>query len=172
MDAPERTQSGVYYQIYPRSWADADGDGVGDLNGIIARLDHLTWLGVDGVWLNPVAPSPDADWGYDVSDYRGVHPDLGTLADLDRLVEEAHARGLRVLLDLVPNHTSDRHPWFAESRSSRESSAQGLVCVGGARRRRGAAQQLAERLRRARRGAWTRPPASTTSTSSSSSSPT
>jgi alpha-glucosidase len=114
-------RDGVLYQVYPRSFRDANGDGIGDLPGIVERLDHLEWLGVDGLWLNPTFPSPNADWGFDVSDYRGVHPDFGTLADLDRLVEEAGRRGIRVLLDLVPNHTSDRHPWFEESRSSRES---------------------------------------------------
>ncbi len=105
-------RDGVLYQVYPRSFADSDGDGVGDLPGIVERLDHLEWLGIDGIWLNPTFPSPNRDWGYDVAGYTGVHPDLGTLADLDRLVAEAGRRGIRVLLDLVPNHTSDRHPWF------------------------------------------------------------
>jgi alpha-glucosidase len=115
-------RSAVVYQIYPRSFADSDGDGVGDLNGIRRRLDHLAWLGVDAVWLSPIFPSPMADFGYDVSEYCGVDPVFGTLDDLDRLVAEAHARGLRVLLDWVPNHTSDRHPWFLESRRSRTSA--------------------------------------------------
>jgi alpha-glucosidase len=105
---------GVFYQVYPRSFADANGDGVGDLAGLTGRLDYLHWLGVTAVWLNPINPSPNVDWGYDVSDYMDVHPDLGSLADVDRLVAEASARGIRVLLDLVPNHTSDRHPWFRE----------------------------------------------------------
>src|SRR5438034_2947062 len=118
-------QDGVLYQIYPRSFQDSNGDGVGDLAGVIERLDHLEWLGIDGVWLNPVTPSPNADWGYDVSDYCDVDPELGTLEDLDRLVAEAARRGIRVVLDLVPNHTSDRHPWFVESRSSRESAKRG-----------------------------------------------
>jgi alpha-glucosidase len=112
---------GVLYQVYPRSFADSDGDGVGDLRGVTAHLDHLAWLGVDGLWLNPTFPSPNADWGFDVSDYRGVHPELGTLADLDELIARAGELGIRVLLDLVPNHTSDEHPWFVDSRSSRES---------------------------------------------------
>ncbi|MGH2949754.1 MAG: alpha-amylase family glycosyl hydrolase [Solirubrobacteraceae bacterium] len=114
-------RDGVLYQIYPRSFADSDGDGIGDLRGILSRLDHLEWLGVDGLWLNPTMPSPNADWGYDVADYCAVHPDLGTLADLDALVAEAGRRGIRVLLDLVPNHTSDRHPWFQEALSGREA---------------------------------------------------
>jgi len=109
------------YQIYPRSFMDSNADGVGDLAGIIDRLGHLEWLGVDAIWLNPTMPSPNRDWGYDVSDYMGVHPDLGTPDELDRLVAEAGRRGMRVLLDLVPNHTSDRHPWFLDSRSSMEA---------------------------------------------------
>jgi alpha-glucosidase len=104
----------VLYQIYPRSFADANGDGIGDLAGIAGRLEYLAWLGVDAIWLNPVHPSPNVDWGYDVADYTGIHPDLGTLADLDRLVAEAGTQGIRVLLDLVPNHSSNRHPWFRE----------------------------------------------------------
>jgi alpha-glucosidase len=102
----------VIYQVYPRSYADSNGDGIGDLAGIVSRLDHLAWLGVDALWLSPTFPSPNADWGYDVADYRGVHPDLGTLADMERLLLEAERRHIRVLLDLVPNHTSDAHPWF------------------------------------------------------------
>jgi glycosidase len=107
-------REGVLYQIYPRSFADSNGDGIGDIPGIVARLDYLAWLGIDGIWLNPTYPSPNVDWGYDVSDYLGVHPDLGTLADLDRLIAEAKSRGIHVVLDLVPNHTSNRHPWFRE----------------------------------------------------------
>jgi alpha-glucosidase len=114
-------RDGVLYQIYPRSFADTDGDGTGDLRGIAGRLEHLAWLGVDGIWLNPTFPSPNADWGYDVADYRDVHPDLGTLADLDELIATAGERGIRVLLDLVPNHTSDEHPWFAEARGDRDA---------------------------------------------------
>jgi glycosidase len=107
-------QEGVVYQIYPRSFADSDGDGVGDLEGIRQHLDHLRWLGVDALWLSPVYPSPLADWGYDVSDYTGIDPQLGTLEKFDRLLSEAHGRGLRLLMDLVPCHTSIEHPWFRE----------------------------------------------------------
>jgi alpha-glucosidase len=105
-------KDGVLYQVYPRSFADSDGDGNGDLPGLIERLDYLEWLGVDGIWLSPTFPSPNEDWGYDVADYRGVHPDFGRLDDVDRLIAEAGRRGISVLLDLVPGHTSDRHPWF------------------------------------------------------------
>ena len=107
-------QNAVIYQVYPRSYADSNGDGIGDLPGIVSRLDHLEWLGVDALWLNPTFPSPNADWGYDVADYLGVHPDLGRPADLERLIVEAGRRHIRVVLDLVPNHTSDRHPWFRD----------------------------------------------------------
>lgn len=114
-------QDAVIYQIYMRSFMDSNGDGIGDLPGVLERLDYLKWLGVDALWLSPIHPSPDDDNGYDVSDYRDVHPDFGTLADFDRLLAEAHRRGMRILLDLVPNHTSDVHPWFQESRSSRDN---------------------------------------------------
>jgi alpha-glucosidase len=120
MDAPPWWQRGVIYHIYSRSWMDADGDGVGDLPGILSRLDHLTWLGVDAFWISPVYPSPGADLGYDVADYTAIDPLFGTMDDMDRLIAAAHERGLRVLLDWVPNHTSDQHPWFLASRSSRD----------------------------------------------------
>jgi alpha-glucosidase len=107
-------RNGVIYQVYPRSFADADGDGVGDLRGIAGRLDHLAWLGVDGVWLSPIYRSPMKDFGYDISDHRAIEPVFGTLADFDALVAAAHERGLRLLLDFVPNHTSEEHPWFRE----------------------------------------------------------
>ncbi|MDP9251905.1 MAG: alpha-amylase family glycosyl hydrolase [Chloroflexota bacterium] len=118
-------REGVFYQIYPRSFQDSNGDGVGDLRGITRRLDHLndgtpSCLGIDAVWLSPFYRSPMADFGYDVSDYRDVDPIFGTLDDLDNLLEEAHRRGIRVLVDLVPNHTSDQHPWFVASRGSRD----------------------------------------------------
>ena len=104
----------VVYQIYPRSFQDSGRDGEGDLPGITARLDHLVDLGVDALWLSPIYPSPMADGGYDVADYTDIDPRFGTLADFDALVEAAHARGLRVLLDIVPCHTSIEHPWFRE----------------------------------------------------------
>jgi alpha-glucosidase len=107
-------KSAVVYQIYPRSFRDTNGDGVGDLEGIRRGLDHLAWLGVDAIWLSPINRSPMADFGYDVSDYRDIDPLFGSLADFDRLVADAHERGIKVLLDWVPNHSSDQHPWFAE----------------------------------------------------------
>ena len=113
-------QQGVVYQVYPRSFQDSNGDGAGDLAGIAARLDHLSWLGVDAVWLSPIFPSPMTDFGYDVSDYRGIDPLFGTMADFDALLDRAHALGLKLILDFVPNHTSDRHPWFEASRARRD----------------------------------------------------
>jgi alpha-glucosidase len=117
--APPWWETAVVYQIYPRSYCDASGDGVGDLEGISAHLDHLTWLGIDAIWLSPFYRSPMADFGYDISDHCDVDPLFGDLAAFDRLVQQAHDRGLKVIVDFVPNHTSDRHPWFEESRSSR-----------------------------------------------------
>lgn len=109
----------VFYEIYPRSFQDTNGDGIGDLNGIISRLDYLRDLGIDAIWIAPCFPSPLVDFGYDVSDYEAVDPQFGTLADMDRLIAEAKKRNIRVLLDMVVNHTSDQHPWFIASRSSK-----------------------------------------------------
>ncbi|HEV3281884.1 MAG TPA: alpha-amylase family glycosyl hydrolase [Acidimicrobiales bacterium] len=122
-EGPERQwwKESVLYQIYPRSFQDSNGDGIGDLPGIVQRLDHLAWLGIGGIWLSPVTVSPDADWGYDVADYLAVDPDFGTLDDLDRLIAEAHRRGIQVVLDLVPSHTSEQHPWFVNGRSGRQA---------------------------------------------------
>jgi alpha-glucosidase len=119
---PEWWQRGVIYQIYPRSFQDGNGDGIGDLSGILRRLDYCAGLGVDALWLSPVYPSPMADFGYDVSDYTGIHPMFGTFADFERLVAEIKRRGMRLILDFVPNHTSDQHPWFVESRASRTNA--------------------------------------------------
>ncbi|HEX2288152.1 MAG TPA: alpha-amylase family glycosyl hydrolase, partial [Gaiellaceae bacterium] len=117
-ESPTWWQRGVFYQIYPRSFRDASGDGLGDLRGILERVEYLAWLGVDAIWLSPIYPSEDVDLGYDVSDYCAVDPRLGQLADFDRLLDALHDVGIKLVLDLVPNHTSDRHPWFLESRRS------------------------------------------------------
>lgn len=112
-------QNAVFYEIYPRSFADTNNDGIGDLNGITSKLDYLKSLGVDAIWITPCYPSPQVDFGYDVSDYENIDPMYGTLKDFDRLTSEAQKRGIRVMMDFVMNHTSDQHPWFKESRSSR-----------------------------------------------------
>lgn len=114
-------KSAVIYHIYPRSFQDSNGDGIGDLNGIRSRLHYLEWLGADAIWLSPVYPSPMADFGYDVTDHRDIDPIFGTLDDMDHLIEEAHRREIKLILDFVPNHTSIEHPWFKESRSSRHN---------------------------------------------------
>jgi alpha-glucosidase len=119
MDEPLWWKRGLIYQIYPRSFQDSNSDGIGDLNGICRRLPYLEALGIDAIWISPIYPSPMADFGYDVSDYCDIDPIFGTLGDFDVLIRSAHERGLKVILDFVPNHTSDRHPWFADSRSSR-----------------------------------------------------
>jgi alpha-glucosidase len=115
-------QRAVFYEIWVRSFYDANGDGIGDLPGLITKLDYVGRLGATAVWLSPIFPSPLADAGHDITDFRGVHPQLGTLGDFDRLVGEAHRRGIRLVLDWPINHTSDRHPWFEEARASREAS--------------------------------------------------
>ncbi|MGY2893397.1 alpha-amylase family glycosyl hydrolase [Deinococcus sp. UYEF24] len=114
-------QSGIIYQIYPRSFQDSGGDGVGDLKGVTGRLDYLASLGITAIWFSPVFTSPMKDFGYDVADYKNIDPLFGTLEDFDELVQQAHARGLKVMLDFVPNHSSDEHPWFVEARSSRDN---------------------------------------------------
>ncbi|OQW31049.1 MAG: alpha-amylase [Nitrospira sp. SG-bin1] len=118
-------QRGIIYHIYPRSFADSNGDGIGDLPGVISKLEYLHWLGIDAVWISPIYPSPMADFGYDISDHRAIHRIFGTMDDFDRLLASAHRLGIRVILDLVPNHTSSQHPWFLESRSSRNNPKRG-----------------------------------------------
>jgi alpha-glucosidase len=115
-------QRGVLYEVYPRSFLDSDGDGVGDLEGVRRGLPYLEWLGVDGIWIAPFYPSPMVDFGYDIADHKGVDPRFGSLETFDRLLGEAHERGLRIVLDLVPNHTSDQHPWFRDSAAARSSA--------------------------------------------------
>ncbi|MBV9973889.1 MAG: DUF3459 domain-containing protein [Hyphomicrobiales bacterium] len=122
MSATDWWQRGIIYHIYPRSFQDSNADGVGDLAGIRRRLDYLGWLGVDALWISPIYPSPMTDFGYDVSDYCDIDPLFGTLAEFDALVKAVKARGLKLVLDLVPNHTSDRHPWFVESRTNRHNA--------------------------------------------------
>ncbi|MEX5261073.1 glycoside hydrolase family 13 protein [Kocuria sp. CPCC 205263] len=119
---PDWWRTAVVYQVYPRSFADSDGDGVGDLGGLLSRLPYLAALGVDAIWLSPFYPSPLADGGYDISDYRDVDPRLGTLDDFDRVVAAAHGLGVRIIVDIVPNHTSDQHPWFQEALASPKGS--------------------------------------------------
>ena len=108
-------RDGIFYQIYPRSFQDSNADGVGDIAGIISRLPYLKALGIDAVWLSPIFPSPMADFGYDISDYTGIDPLFGTMEDFDALVERRARSGLKIILDLVPNHTSDQHPWFLKA---------------------------------------------------------
>jgi len=121
MTTPKWWQTALFYQIYPRSFADGNGDGIGDFKGMTEKLDYLHDLGVDAIWLSPHFPSPNWDWGYDISDYCNVAPEYGTLDDFKTFLEETHKRGMRLILDLVLNHTSDEHPWFLESKSSRDN---------------------------------------------------
>src|ERR1022692_2763583 len=118
----------VLYEVYPRSFQDTNGDGIGDLNGITARLDYLKELGVDAIWLTPGYQSPHVDFGYDISNYKDIDPQYGTLADFDRLVSEANKRHIRVMMDMVMNHTSDQHEWFLQSRSSRSNPYRDWYC--------------------------------------------
>src|SRR5579862_6787785 len=119
---PDWWKHTVFYEIYPRSFADSNGDGIGDLKGITSKLDYLKKLGVDAIWITPCFPSPQVDFGYDVSNYENIDPMYGTLADFDRMQASAHQHGIRIILDFVMNHTSDQHPWFLNSRSSRTST--------------------------------------------------
>ncbi|HAV52100.1 MAG TPA: glucohydrolase, partial [Leuconostoc mesenteroides] len=114
-------QKAVVYQVYPRSFQDANGDGIGDLQGIEQRLDYIKKLGADVIWLNPIYASPDKDNGYDISDYEDINAKFGTMQDFDRLLQKAHDKGIKILMDLVVNHTSDQHQWFIESRSSKDN---------------------------------------------------
>ncbi len=161
----------VIYQVYPRSFQDTNGDGVGDLEGVRRRLPYLKSLGVGAVWLSPFYKSPMKDFGYDVADYCDVDPIFGTLEDFDRLLEEAHALGLRVLIDLVPNHTSSEHPWFLESRASRNNPKRNWY-VWADPGPDGGPPTTGRASSAAPPGPWTRPRASTTCTSSFPSSPT
>jgi alpha-glucosidase len=156
-------RDGVFYQIYPRSFQDSNGDGIGDLPGITRRLDHLNGsegsLGIDAIWLSPFYRSPMADFGYDVSDYQDVDPVFGTLDDFDRLLQEAHRRRIRVIVDLVPNHTSDQHPWFVDARSSRTSAKRDWYVWADPRRGGGPPNNWRAVFGR-KRAAWTLDPAS------------
>jgi alpha-glucosidase len=157
-------REGVFYQIYPRSFQDSNGDGIGDLAGITRRLDHLNdgtpaSLGIDAIWISPFYRSPMKDFGYDVSDYRDVDPIFGTLGEFDHLLAEAHRRGIRVLVDLVPNHTSDQHPWFVESRSSRDNPKRNWYVWADPRRGRPPNNWRAVFGSAEKRSAWTLDPA-------------
>ena len=162
----------VVYQIYPRSFADSDGDGIGDLRGIVDKLDYLDDLGVDAIWLSPIFLSPMADFGYDVEDYCRIDPVFGTDDDLDDLIRGLHERGMRLLLDWVPNHTSDRHEWFVEARASRSDPRRDWYVWRDPPRTAGRPTAGSRRSWGSRPGRSTRRPASTTSISSSRVSPT
>ena len=177
VDLPDDWRCCVVYQIYPRSFADSDGDGIGDLGGMLDRLDYLERLGVDVVWLSPIYRSPKDDNGYDISDYQGIDPLFGTLADFDELIAELHARGMKLMMDLVVNHTSDEHPWFLESRSSRDNPKRDWYWwrdprPAPPRARRARSRTTGNRTSPGRPGPMTSRPASTTCTSSRPSSPT
>ena len=158
-------QAGVIYQIYPRSFQDSNNDGIGDLRGIERRLDYLAGLGIDAIWISPIYPSPMVDFGYDVADYCDIDPRFGDLADFDDLLMQAHRRGLKVLLDFVPNHTSDQHRWFVESRASRairkETGTSGAMLPPTAVR-----PTTGSAISAAQPGSGTRQPGNTTTTPS------
>ena len=165
---PPWYQHAVFYEIYPRSFMDSNGDGIGDLNGIASKLDYLQALGVDAIWIAPCFPSPQVDFGYDVSDYENIDKMYGTLADFDRLQKLGADHGIKIILDFVVNHTSDQHPWFVDSRSSRTSAEARLVHLA---RRQGRRQARWRKMTRrttgsqysaARHGSGTAPPNSTT----------
>ena len=118
----------VIYQIWPRSFCDSNGDGIGDLKGICSKLDYIRSLGVDYIWLSPIYASPNKDYGYDVSDYLSIHPDFGTMEDFDELLAEAKKRDMNLILDFVPNHTSDQHPWFQEAIKSKSNKYRNFYC--------------------------------------------
>ena len=145
-------QKGSIYQIYPLSFKDSNGDGSGDLRGIISRLDYCRWLGINAVWLSPIYPSPMIDFGYDISNFTDIHPLFGTLSDFDALISEARRLNLKILLDYVPNHSSDQHSWFLRVQVVPEQSLPRLVHLARSSARRRAAQQLVERIRRQRLG--------------------
>ena len=141
-------QHAVFYEIYPRSFADSNNDGVGDLKGITSKLDYLKDLGVDAIWISPCFPSPQVDFGYDVSDYENIDPMYGTLADFDMLASEAKKRGIHIILDFVVNHTSDQHQWFLDSKSSRTSEHRDWYIWRDGKGRRTASEQLDLDIRR------------------------
>ena len=161
----------VVYEIYPRSFQDSNGDGIGDLNGITSRLDYLKVLGVDAIWLSPIYPSPQVDFGYDISDYENIDPAYGTLADFDRLVAEAKKRDIKIIMDMVMNHTSDKHKWFIESESSKTNPKRDWYVWKDGKGPRPAAKQLDLSISATPPGSSTPRRISTTTTSSISSSP-
>jgi oligo-1,6-glucosidase len=157
-------KSAVVYQIYPRSFADSNGDGFGDLGGITGRLDYLRALGVDVIWLSPIYRSPQADNGYDISDYRDIDPLFGTLAEFDALLAKVHERGMKLVMDLVVNHTSDEHPWFVESRSTPDNPKR--IGTSGATPMTVSSRTTGARSSGDQRGSGRTPPSSTTCTCS------
>ena len=156
-------QRGIIYQVYPRSFMDSNDDGIGDLGGIRRKLDYLEWVGVDSIWISPIYPSPMADFGYDISNYIDIDPIFGTLAEFDALLGDVHARGMKLLLDYVPNHTSDRHPWFLDARASR-SSNEGSGISGAIRLQAVDHRTTGALILAAARGSGTKKPDNTTTT--------